>query len=872
MKILVRGARVHNLQGIDVDIPHRALTVVTGPSGSGKSSLVYDTIFAESQRRFIEAIGPAAQRWLEVLVRPEVDRIEGLLPAIAVAQEAPRVQSRSTVGTLSELHDLLRMLFARFGEPHCPACATPLVLRSPERLATELLEGPPQRLLVTAPLFPRPHPDPLMALAHARKSGFVRVLVDHVPRPLEGEWASLLESTPSRIDAIVDRLEASPKARSRLLEAIESAFRTSEGIVRIVQEAGPELLFVERPICPSCGFAFPSLSPRSFSWNLPEGACPACGGLGFCEAQANSKKQKRRKSQADPEESEEEERPLQTLPCAECRGLRLRKEALSVHWSGRSLAEILTMPLSALAEFFASSRQRLFAPSPKEREILCHWLNEIEERLSKLLALGLGHLELNRSSAQLSEGERRRIQIAARIGANVSGVLYVFDEVSAGLHPGEIAEILPLLFRLRDAGNTLLLVDHDLNVITQADHVIELGPGAGRKGGRVLFEGPPALLATAQGSRTGPWLSGQRLSPRSPHPPRGILHFGPLRFRYFSDFSISLPLGQLLLISGPSGSGKSSLLEALSASLEALLRGQKPPFPLHKEGHLERIVVIDDRPIGRTPRATIATALGIMAPLRELFASLPEAKARGYDASRFGTHLPGGRCEHCAGLGFVRIELAPLPEATIPCEICQGTRYARETLEVRYRGHSIADLLAMPAEDAIELLSGIPPIATRLEALRWLGLGYLPLGQATSTLSGGERQRLRLAREFSRSATGSTLYLLDEASRGLHMEDLALLADGLDRLVREGNSVIVVDASLRLAPIADCIFELGPGAGPNGSRLLAQGPPHALASLPTPTGHAIAKALHPPAPPPHSGAFGPPEAAPTKSKKLPPSR
>lgn len=907
--IKVRGARQHNLHDVDVAFPRGAISVVTGPSGSGKSSLVFDTLYAESQRRYVESLGTHARQHLEILARPEVDAIEGLSPAIAVRQEPPHKSPRSTVGTVTEVHDFLRVLFARVGHPHCPSCGREVrgytvqeIVDRAEELAASSPAGPAAagpavasaRLVVRAPILRGKVGEIAPELARLRKEGFVRVVLDGETRDL-GEAISVDSRAAHDLDVVVDRLVVRPDVRTRLTDAVELARKTADGLVRLAMEGHEPELLSERPICLSCDRTLPLITPRSFSWNTPEGACPRCEGLGTVptasitdaapeppESVAKASKGPTKASKASGKASEtspkasqaagkasraaapkargragkpslepadevieasEAEQQDDTVTCPVCRGQRLREESLAVRVLGHTIGALGAQPVTELATLLRDTTLQASLWSERERGVGAPLLAEIDARLRFLDEVGVGYLSLGRSATTLSSGEAQRIRLGTRLGGALVGVLYVLDEPSLGLHPRDTARLVATLERLRDQGNTVVVVEHDLDIVRAASHVVDLGPGAGVHGGRLLFAGPPSELVGASGTVTGPWLAGKQLPPRRPSRARGALRLAHVSLHNLVDVSVSIPLGQLVAITGVSGSGKSSLVvSALLPSVRAELARKRGPFAVEGIEAIGRVVSVDQSPIGRTPRSTPATYVGLMTPLRELFATLPEARARGYDAARFSANVKGGRCETCEGEGVVRVEMQLLSDVYVRCERCGGSRYNRDTLEVRYRGLSIADVLALPVEQASELFSVIPALRDRLATLHALGLGYLTLGQSGTTLSGGEAQRLKLAKELARKSEVPTLYVLDEPTTGLHPSDVEALLEVLDQLVAQGHTVIVIEHSMELVARADHVIDLGPEGGAAGGHVVATGTPAELARCDTHTGRALAAA------------------------------
>jgi excinuclease ABC subunit A len=892
--IRVRGARQHNLKDVDVAFPRGEISVVTGPSGSGKSSLVFDTLYAESQRRYVESLGTHARQYLEILARPEVDAIDGLSPAIAVRQEPPHRSPRSTVGTVTEVHDFLRVLFARVGRPHCPTCGREVRAYTVQEIVDRAERTLGARVVVRAPIVRSKVGDVAPELARLRKEGFVRVVLDGETRDL-GESLSVDSRAVHDLDVVVDRLVIKPDVRTRLTDAVELAMKASGGLVRLAIEGEPDELLSERAICASCDRTLPPITPRSFSWNTPEGACPRCEGLGVVpngraqegdasaeraptppaasskaprakgaakvapakapaagtprEKAPRAKPAKAPRASADvgarDEDELEPESSEEGVVCPACHGHRLREESLAVRVLDHTIADLSSLAVTDLATLLGDPDRRAAGWGEREREIGTPLLGEIQARLRFLDEVGVGYLALGRSATTLSSGEAQRIRLGTRLGGALVGVLYVLDEPSLGLHPRDTARLIATLERLRDQGNTVVVVEHDLDIVRAASHVVDIGPGAGVHGGRLLFAGLPSVLATTKDATvTGPWLAGKKLPLRRPARARGALTLSRVSLHNLSNVRVTVPLGQLVAVTGVSGSGKSSLVvSALLPSLRAQLAGRAAPFSLEGAEAIGRVVSVDQSPIGRTPRSTPATYVGLMTPLRELYATLPEARARGYDAARFSSNVKGGRCEACEGEGVVRVEMQLLSDVYVRCQSCGGTRYNRDTLEVRYRGLSIADALALPIEEAAEMFSVIPALRDRLSTLRALGLGYLTLGQSATTLSGGEAQRLKLGKELARKSDTPTLYVLDEPTTGLHPSDVEALLEVLDQLVSQGHTVIVIEHAMELVACADHVIDLGPEGGAAGGRVVAEGTPAAVAKSKTHTGRALAPLL-----------------------------
>jgi excinuclease ABC subunit A len=941
--IAVRGARVHNLKNIDVDLPRDRLVVITGLSGSGKSSLAFDTIYAEGQRRYVESLSSYARQFLEQMEKPDVDLIDGLSPAIAIEQKTTGSNPRSTVGTVTEIYDYLRLLFANIGVPHCHLCGREISSQSLERIVDMVMLSPnEERVNVLAPIVRGRKGEFKKELAGLRTRGFTKVRADGQLRSLEEE-IKLDRRRNHTIEVVVDRLILKPGIERRLTESIEIALNLADDVVVVNTLEGGDRLFSRRLACTFCGVSMPEMTPRAFSFNSPHGACTECQGLGAVydfdparlvpdesvslqdgaiapwakgdrklvrEALATlsrtfgidlavpfrrlSRKMRdllffgasgagrrtdpdapRRKSaekQKDPfgagfeglipnlrrrydegtwldQENLEPYRALR--PCPGCAGERLKPQSRSVRVKGRTISEYVNLPISEAVRVFDGLEL-----SDREALIANRILREIRDRLHFLTDVGVGYLTLGRSAATLSGGEGQRIRLATQIGSNLTGVLYVLDEPSIGLHQRDNRALLSTLARLRDLGNTVIVVEHDEETIRTADYIVDLGPGAGEHGGHVIFQGSPAdLLKDGHGSLTGAFLRGERTieTPRARRSAtRGEILIKGARANNLKDIEIGIPLGVLITITGVSGSGKSTLVnEILYRSLARLLyrAADEPGSHSSIEGIelIDKVIQIDQSPIGRTPRSNPATYTGLFTFIRELFAMLPEAKQRGFRPGRFSFNVKGGRCEACQGDGVIAIEMHFLPNVYVTCEQCKGRRYNRETLEIKYRGKSIADVLDLTVDQALPLLENFPPIANKLRTLQDVGLGYIELGQSATTLSGGEAQRVKLSRELSRRGTGRTLYILDEPTTGLHFEDTHKLLDVLNKLVDQGNTVVIIEHNLDVIKSADYVIDLGPEGGQGGGRIVAQGTPEDVArSRESFTGRFLADILGPP--------------------------
>ncbi len=938
-KLIVRGAREHNLQNIDVEIPRDRLVVITGLSGSGKSSLAFDTIYAEGQRRYVESLSAYARQFLGVMEKPDVDVIEGLSPAISIEQKTTGRNPRSTVGTVTEIYDYLRLLWARVGVPHCPKCGRPVRRQSATQIVDQILRWPEgKRIEVLAPLVRGRKGEFRDLFTDIRRKGFVRVRVDGEVYDLE-KPPKLNRYENHDIAAVVDRLVVRESDRGRLADSVETALRAANGTVEVLLHDGDELTshnFSERYACPHCGTSMPELEPRQFSFNSPYGACEACGGLGtkrevsaelvlgdprlsllegvvlpwgeptghlrrsviaglashykfdantpwgelspqvqkaILEGSGRTKiafpyraggsqgtyketwegvlaNVGRRYAETTSDAIREQlETYMMSLPCRSCGGTRLKPESLAVTVGGRSIGAAVEMSVADALDFFGGlARSGDLAP-----EIAGPILKEVVERLQFLVNVGLEYLTLGRSAESLSGGEAQRIRLATQIGSRLVGVLYILDEPSIGLHQRDNERLLMTLSQLRDLGNTVLVVEHDRDTILAADHIIDLGPGAGRHGGRVVAQGTLEDVLGATESLTGAYLRGEREIPiprqrRRPTDDAAVRVIGA-RQHNLKKLDVRFPLGTFIAVTGVSGSGKSTLVnDILHAALARHFHGARIVPGAHDaiEGLelIDKVVAIDQSPIGRTPRSNPATYTGVFTPIRQLFAELPESKIRGYSPGRFSFNVKGGRCEACQGDGVIKIEMHFLPDVYVPCDVCRGRRYNRETLEVFYRGRTIADVLEMTVDEALEFFEAVPSIARKLETLSDVGLGYIHLGQSATTLSGGEAQRVKLATELSRRDTGRTFYILDEPTTGLHFEDVRMLLEVLHRLVERGNTVAVIEHNLEVVKTADWLIDLGPEGGEGGGRIVAEGTPEQVSANPVShTGRFLAETL-----------------------------
>jgi excinuclease ABC subunit A len=919
--ITVRGARQHNLKNISVQIPRNTLTVITGLSGSGKSSLAFDTIYAEGQRRYVETLSAYARQFLDQMERPDVDSIDGLSPSIAIEQKTTSRSPRSTVGTITEIYDYLRLLYSSIGVPQCPQCGRAISRQSADQIVQRVMDLKPEdRVMIMAPIVRGRKGEFKKELDKLAQQGFTRARIDNELRNIADDEIKLDKRKNHTIELVVDRLLVKPGIEHRLAQSVELAMKLANGLVQVAVVGGEEHLYSSKLACPVCGINVPVLEPRSFSFNSMYGACPECNGLGskydFDPAKVISDwskplldgalgpgsasqnlirilqlaaeaygfslitpfEQLPRKTQNlvlyGPEQGEKkrggflgvfaylrqamEDSSSETYrdwlldhmsaaTCPACHGQRLRPESLAVKVNGMSIAQFTALPVSRAVG--AAAQIKL---SEREERIAGRIRKEIAERLGFLNAVGLGYISLNRSAATLSGGEGQRIRLATQIGSKLRGVLYVLDEPSIGLHHRDNDRLLHALESLRDLGNTVLVVEHDENTIRRADYVIDLGPGAGRHGGEVVASGTPIQIEETPGSLTGQYISGQkqityRYARRQPNG-KAITIVGA-RENNLKSLDVSFPLGVMTVVTGVSGSGKSTLVnDILYRALAKSLYGSREEAGDHKSiagtEFIDKVIRIDQSPIGRTPRSNPATYTGVFTQIRDLYAMLPESRERGYKAGRFSFNVAGGRCEACQGDGQRRIAMNFLPDVYVLCEVCGGKRYNHETLAVKYKGYSIADLLETPVADALPILENIPQIKQKLQTLVDVGLGYIHLGQSAVTLSGGEAQRIKLARELSKRQTGRTLYLLDEPTTGLHFDDVSKLLEVLHQLTDLGNSIVIIEHNMDVIRNADWIVDLGPEGGEDGGRLVAQGTPEQVARVKKSyTGQTLAKLL-----------------------------
>ncbi len=833
-KIVIRGARVHNLKNIDVEIPRDRLVVITGVSGSGKSSLAFDTLYAEGQRRYLESLSADARQLLRQLEKPDVEAIEGLSPAIAVQQKAVIFSPRSTVGTITEIYDYLRLLYARAGQPTCIQCGRLIVAYTTEQIVDEVFSLPAQsRIVILAPIRSANRRE---ALAQLVRAGFTRVMIGGDIKQLS-EDVGPGEMAKGPLHLVVDRLAIREGVQKRLADSLETASRYGNGVIKIEitrAETGEaqERVFSQKLACAHCGTCLPEIEPQVFSFNSPHGACPACGGLGI------SSKAIRRDGGAQSEAAAQ--------VCEECHGSRLKQESLAVRLGGKSIADVASLSAKDILGFLLQLELR-----GKQAEVGKKVLAEIVSRLGFLIQTGLEYLTLDRSSNTLSGGEAQRVRLATQIGSDLTGVLYLLDEPSVGLHQADNARLLAVLKQLRDRGNSVVVVEHDAETILEADYVIDMGPGAGIQGGEVVAQGTPAEIMRSADSLTGQYLSGraQIAIPARRRKGNSLLIITGAREHNLKNITVEFPIGALTCVTGLSGAGKSTLvMDLLYPVLAARLQGRSPNVLAFDElrgwEHFDRVIAVDQTSIGRTPRSNPATYVGIYDEVRALFAQLPEARVRGYKPARFSFNASGGRCEACRGDGVSRVDMYFLADVFVTCDVCKGKRYNRETLEIKYKGLSIADILELTVNQAAELLNVIPAIFEKLRTLREVGLGYIRLGQAASTLSGGEAQRIKLARELARRSAGRSLYILDEPTTGLHFEDVKKLLDLLNRLTDLGNTIVIVEHNLDVIKTADYVIDLGPAGGVEGGVVVARGTPEDIAAVTeSPTGQYLRSRL-----------------------------
>ena len=921
--IKIEGARAHNLKNINVEIPRDKLVVVTGLSGSGKSSLAFDTIYAEGQRRYVESLSAYARQFLGQMDKPDVDNIEGLSPAISIDQKTTSHNPRSTVGTVTEVYDYLRLLYARAGRPHCPTCGKPIAQQSVDQMVDAIMTQPEgTKLLIMAQLVRGKKGEHRKILDQIRRDGYVRVRIDGELRDL-GEEIALEKQKKHTIEIVVDRLVVRAGMESRLTDSLETSLRAGGGVVYVQVVDGELLMFSENFACVDCGISLPEIAPRMFSFNSPFGACPVCTGLGshkefdeelvvpdptlsvadgvFAPLSKNpnsygmraitallrahdydehtqwnrmdKKMQKlllygsdeeisfqytnmfgeekeynvpyegvlptlaRRYRETDSEEMRESYEDYMTeTPCTACHGARLKPETLAVMIGGKSIADLTALTIREADAFLAEAEKDF---SPREAKIAVEILKEIHARLNFLLDVGLDYLTLSRAAGTLSGGEAQRIRLATQIGSGLMGVLYILDEPSIGLHQRDNNRLLATLRHLRDLGNTLIVVEHDEDTMYAADHIIDIGPGAGEHGGEVVAEGTAAEIMENPASVTGQYLARKKFIPVPTERRKGngnFLEVVGAAENNLKEINVKFPLGTLTLVTGVSGSGKSTLVnEILYRGVASRLYRAKGKPGKHKKikglEHIDKVINIDQQPIGRTPRSNPATYTGVFDAIRDLFSQVSESRMRGYKAGRFSFNVKGGRCEACRGDGILKIEMQFLPDVYVPCEVCKGARYNRETLEVHYKGKTIAEVLDMTIDEAVDFFQNVPRIARKLEIIRDVGLGYIRLGQPATTLSGGEAQRVKLATELSKRSTGKTLYILDEPTTGLHAADIHKLLVILQRLVDGGDTVVVIEHNLDVIKAADYVIDLGPEGGVRGGTIVAKGTPEQIVEV-----------------------------------------
>ncbi len=938
-KISIRGARTHNLKSVNLTLPRDQLIVITGLSGSGKSSLAFDTLYAEGQRRYVESLSSYARQFLSVMEKPDVDHIEGLSPAISIEQKTTSHNPRSTVGTVTELYDYLRVLYARAGQPRCPHHDIPLEAQTVSQMVDHVLQAPlDAKALLLAPVVRDRKGEHINTLDHLKNNGFVRVRINGTLYDID-DAPKLDLRKKHTIEVVVDRIKVRPDLRARLADSFETALKLSDGLARIHWvDSKKEVIFSAKYACPECGYNLPELEPRLFSFNNPAGACPSCDGLGskqffdpkrvvhlpdvslacgavrgwdrrnqyyfsmlkslskhygfdldtpyknlpkdiqhlilygsgeeeiafsYTNERGETKRRRypfegvipnleRRYRDTDSDFIREElARYLAHQPCPECEGSRLRLEARFVFIGKKSLPDISAMSIGDCLAYFEKLQL-----TGKRKEIADKLLKEIKERLKFLVDVGLEYLTLSRTAETLSGGEAQRIRLASQIGAGLVGVMYILDEPSIGLHQRDNARLLKTLKHLRDIGNTVIVVEHDEEAILMADHIVDIGPGAGVHGGEIVAQGTPAAITKAKGSLTGQYLSGKLSIPvpsqRRPFNPEKTVKITGAKGNNLHNLEVEFPIGLMTCVTGVSGSGKSTLVNdtlcpvAAHVLNHAGLSHTAPYDKIHGLEHLDKVVGIDQSPIGRTPRSNAATYTGLFTHIRDLFAGTNEAKSRGYQVGRFSFNVKGGRCEACEGDGLIKVEMHFLADVYVLCDVCKGKRYNDETLQVHYKGKNIHEVLEMTVEDAYEFFSAIPPIQRKLKTLMDVGLTYLKLGQSATTLSGGEAQRIKLAKELSRRDTGNTLYVLDEPTTGLHFHDVKQLLDVLFHLQSSGNTIIIIEHNLDVIKVADWVIDLGPEGGDKGGRIIACGTPEQVAKTKgSYTGQFLAPLLNP---------------------------
>jgi excinuclease ABC subunit A len=814
--IKIKGAREHNLKNINLSIPRDAITVITGPSGSGKSSLAIDTIYAEGQRRYVESLSAYARQFLEQLRKPDIDYIEGLSPSIAIDQKTVIRSPRSTVGTITEIYNYMRVLYTRIGKPYCYNCGSLIAKQESKEIIQSVLSLPHgTRLQVLAPIVRDRKGEYRKELQQMRREGFIRARIDGRMVDLTQDIA-LKKQKRHTIEIVIDRLIIKPGIDKQIKYAIETALRYADIVVINLIDGNRDILFSKTMACPKCGISYPDINPMFFSFNSKQGACPRCKGLGFETLEEDS--------------TEFEDQKI----CGLCNGLRLRKEALSIKIQNINIGELGRMSIKD-ALFFINNLKL----TEREQTIASRVLKEVRDRLNFLEKVGLDYLTLDRSSLTLAGGESQRIRLATQLGSSLTGVLYVLDEPTIGMHPRDTKKLLENLSSMRDVGNTIIIVEHDEETIRWSDHIVDMGPGAGLNGGLIVASGKPEEIEKNEKSLTGKYLSGKLsidIPPLRRKPKDFIRIIGAREFN-LKELDVSIPLGIFTCITGVSGSGKSTLvLEILYKALLKELYGSKVTPGRYREitgnDRINRVICVDQSPLGKTPRSNPATYTGAFSFIRELFSQVSDSRIRGYTPSRFSFNLSGGRCESCRGDGLIRVEMHFLPPVYIPCDICKEKRYNKETLDIKYKGKNIAEVLDMTISEALQFFSSIPSIRQKLEVLEDVGLGYLQLGQPASTLSGGEAQRVRLSKELGKRSTGSTLYILDEPTTGLHYVDIHKLLNVLNRLIDLGNTVIIIEHNLDVIKSADHIIDLGPEGGEEGGRIVAEGTPEEVSTNP----------------------------------------
>ncbi len=923
-KIYIKGAREHNLKNVDLELPRNKLIVMTGLSGSGKSSLAFDTIYAEGQRRYVESLSSYARQFLGQMEKPDVDYIEGLSPAISIDQKTTSRNPRSTVGTVTEIHDYLRLMYARVGTPHCPNCGKEIQQQTIDQIVDQVLALPERtKIMVLAPVIRGRKGEYIKLLEDMQKQGYVRARIDGEMAELD-DPPKMAKTKKHTIEVVIDRLIIRPDLQQRLTDSLETAMRLGGGLVVVSVIDGEDMTFSQNYACPDCNISIEELTPRMFSFNNPYGACPTCTGLGMLmkidpaivipdrskslndgaiqvtgwgSTDEDSMAHMYLKALAEtygfsldvpvselPDEALDKilygthgekikvsyqreggggtfsapfegiianlerryretnsesmksvyEGYMANVPCPECKGRRLKREALAVTIDGKNIAEVSDMPVRDAHSFFAQLKQ-----TEKQQIISRQILKEVQSRLGFLSDVGLDYLTLSRNASTLSGGEAQRIRLATQIGSSLVGVLYILDEPSIGLHQRDNRKLLNTLKNLRDLGNTLIVVEHDEETMLDADYIVDVGPGAGVNGGRIVAMGTPQQIIDNPDSLTGQYLSGKRCVPipAERRKPNGWLTVRGARANNLKNVTVDLPLGVITCVTGVSGSGKSSLVnEILFKSLSHTLNRSRLRAGAHDgiDGvqQLDKVIAIDQSPIGRTPRSNPATYTGLFDLIRDVFASTPDAKARGYKSNRFSFNVKGGRCEACSGDGIIKIEMHFLSDVYVPCEVCKGHRYNRETLEVRYKGKNIYEVLDMTVDEALDFFRPLPKLANKLQTMHDVGLGYVKLGQPSTTLSGGEAQRIKLATELSRTATGKTLYILDEPTTGLHVNDVERLDEILQRLADGGNTLVIIEHNLDVIKTADYIIDLGPEGGDRGGTIVVKGTPEEVADCP----------------------------------------